>query len=245
MGGPVYFRLMVPKSLPVWIAICLALGTGGASAQGKDTKVLLYKDRLAAPWDTVNCVKNVFKLNPLLFLRGEVPLYYERALSHQVSVEAAVGITTRNFIGGGFTGDVPDDFSAGTRIIARPSAHLGFRWYLTDDIEPQGTYVQCTVAYADQSKDIFRKDSTGQLTDQALRDQRIYNDVRLYAGYQRLSSTSNWLLDLYAGLGYRSRAITQVHEHLDLADRSWHYTVEERHDQVLGLFLGVKVGYGF
>ncbi|MBP8823707.1 MAG: hypothetical protein KBH07_08695 [Flavobacteriales bacterium] len=238
---------MAHKPLPVLFLALSALASGGASAQeqGRNTKVLLYKDRLAAEWDTVNCVKNVFKVNPLLFLRGEVPLYYERALSHRVGVEAAVGLTTRNFMGGDFSGDVPDDFSAGTRIIAKPSAQLGFRWYLTDDLEPQGVYVQCGVAYLDHSKDIFRKDSTGHLTDAALRDQRIYNDVRLHAGYQRLSATSNWLLDVYGGLGFRNRAITQVHERLELSDRSWHYSVEERHDRVLALFLGVKVGYGF
>ena len=76
-----------------------------AQTGGKTTKVLLYKDRLAAQWDTVNCVKNVLKINPLLFLRGEIPLYYERALSHRLSAEIAVGVTFRNYLGGGFTGD--------------------------------------------------------------------------------------------------------------------------------------------
>ena len=239
---------MLHKSLPVLATALLICSGSAASAQGSSggsTKVLLYKDRLAAAWDTVDCVKNVLKLNPLLFLRGEMPLYYERALSHRASLELAAGATFRNHLGGDLTGDEVDAFGAGTRILLRPSFHGGLRYYLTDDIEPQGAYVQCGFAYLDHSKDIFLKDSTGQLTSLSLRDRRLYHDLRLYTGYQRLSATSNWLVDVYGGVGYRNRAINQVREHVDLGDLSWHYTVEERHDQVLVFFLGLKVGYGF
>ncbi len=226
------------------LASFLLGGSVVAQSSGK-TKVVLYKDRLAAQWDTVNCVKNVFKFNPLLFLRGEIPIYYERALSHRLSAEIAAGVTTRNYLGGDFTGDTPDDFSAGTKIIPKLAAHLGFRWYFADDIEPQGTYIQGEFAYIDHSKDIATKDSTGRITDNMLRDQSIYNDVRLYFGYQRLSSTNNWLFDAYCGVGYRNRSITQVNERLNLVERDWTYSVEESHDNVPAFFLGVKIGYGF
>lgn len=238
---------MVRLSMPQFLTMVLLAVSGPVIAQqdGKTTRVLLYKDRLAAQWDTVHCVKNVLKLNPLLFLRGEAPLYYERALSPRISGELAVGVTFRNYLGGGLTGDVADEFSAGTRIIAKPSFHVGIRYYLTADIEPQGAYLQGGFAYLDHSKDISKKDSTGQITDATLRDQRLYNDIRLYFGYQRLSSTSNWLFDAYCGFGLRNRSLIQVSEQLDLGDRSWSYAVEEKHDQVLALFLGVKIGYGF
>lgn len=216
-----------------------------AQSNGKTTKVLLYKDRLAAQWDTVNCVKNIFKINPLLFLRGEIPLYYERALSHRLSAELALGVTFRNYLGGSLFGDVGDEFSAGTKIIAKPSFHVGFRWYFTDDIEPQGLYIQGEFAYLDHSKDITKKDSTGHFTEVILRDQRLYNDIRLYLGYQRLASINNWLFDAYCGVAYRNRSLSMVDERLDLADRRWTYSVEETHDNVLAVFLGVKVGYGF
>ncbi|MBX2981290.1 MAG: hypothetical protein WBB32_14155 [Flavobacteriales bacterium] len=232
--------------LPLFFFLALMLSGGSTVAQSNEkTKVVLYKDRVAAKWDTVNCVKNVLKFNPLLFLRGEIPIYYERALSHRLSAEIAAGVTTRNYLGGDLTGDTPDDFSAGTRIIPGLAAHVGFRLYLTDDIEPQGTYLQGEFAYIDHSKDIAQKDSTGRITDATLRDQSIYNDIRIYFGYQRLSSTNNWLFDAYCGVGFRNRSITQVNERLDLVERDWSYTVTETHDNVLALFLGVKIGYGF
>lgn len=237
---------MARLPLPMLTALMLLVGgTTSAQDRGKPNKVVLYKDRLAAQWDTVNCVKNVFKLNPLLFLRGEAPLYYERALSPKISAEVAVGVTFRNYLGGDLTGDVADDFSAGTHIITKPSFQLGFRYYFTDDLEPQGVYLQGGFAYLDHSKDITRKDSLGHFTEQQLRDERIFNDVRVYLGYQRLSGTSNWLFDAYCGLGYRSRSLTKVHESLNLQDNTWTYTTEEKHDQVPALFLGIKIGYGF
>lgn len=244
---PLTFGLMKGAVGPTLLFLALLWPGSGARAQakGEGTKVLLYKDRLAAQWDTVDCVKNVVKFNPLLFLRGEVPFYYERALSHRLSVELGVGLTTRNYFGGGFTGDLPDDFSAGTRIWSRPSAHAGIRWYLADDIEPQGPYAQVEFAYLDHSKNIFMKDSTGHVGDNSLLDRRVYNDVRLYFGYQRLSATSNWLFDAYCGAGFRNRSITQVNERLELPDRRWTYSVTEKHDNVVALFLGIKVGYGF
>lgn len=226
-------------------ALPALLTPAAAQPGGARTKVVLYKDRIAAQWDTVNCVKNVFKLNPLIFLRGEIPLYYERALSPRLSAELGAGITTRNYLGGGFAGDLADDFGAGTKILNRPALHAGFRWYFTHDLEPVGFYTQVEFAYLDHAKDIFMKDSTGHVGTNSLRDRRLYNDVRLYGGFQSLSPSSNWLVDVYAGVGFRNRSITRVKEHMDLHDRSWQYTVTEEHDNVPALFLGVKLGYGF
>ena len=241
-----YFRRMASLPRPLVAALFL-LFAGAASAQAPKhgAKVILQKDRIAAAWDTVDCVKNVFKLNPLLFLRGEIPLYYERALSHRLSAELAVGITNRNFIDLSFNGEGADDFSAGTHIVVKPSFHVGARYYLTEDIEPQGFYVQGEFAFLDHAKDISEKDSTGRYTSNTLRDDRAYNDVRLYAGYQRLATTSNWLFDAYIGMGLRNRSLNTVEERLNIADGRWTYPQETIHDNVAAFFLGVKVGYGF
>lgn len=228
-------------------ALLFLLFAGHAMAQEKHdkTKIVLYKDRLAAAWDTVNCVRNVIKLNPLLFLRGEVPIYYERALSESLSAELALGITYRNYLDLSFAGEPADVFSAGTEIVAKPAYHFGLRWYLTHDIEPQGAYVQAEFAFMDRAHDIRTRDDSGRFTDIRLRDERKYTDVRAYFGYQRLAGNNNWLFDAYCGIGYRTRDIQEVEEHFDIADRHWSYTQSTRNDQVVVPFLGVKVGYGF
>lgn len=212
------------------------------------TKVVLYKDRIAAQWDTVDCVKNALKINPLLFLRGEIPIYYERALSSRLSAEIGVGLTFRNYVNLTFAGDHADadDFGAGTKIKSNPTAHIGFRYYLVDDLEPQGSYLQVELAYLRYTKEIGVKDSlTGQFNGQTNVDERVFNDVRLYYGIQKLSSSSNWLFDFYGGVALRSRHMTIVNSNYDTADRRWSYDIEEIDDIVPAFFLGVKVGLGW
>ncbi|MBX2972769.1 MAG: hypothetical protein KF797_06675 [Flavobacteriales bacterium] len=229
------------------LSLLLCLCALAAHAQPGKPRVVLYKDRVAAAFDTVDCVKNVIKVNPLLFFRGEIPIYYERAITHRLSLEAGVGVTLRNYIALSFTGDDADDFGAGTEIIPRLSFNAGFRYYFVDDVEPQGAYGQLTFAHLNYTKDIRTKGATGELTDEILRDDRTYNDVRLLFGYQRLSSNSNWLFDVYAGPAFRDRYNVKVEEHLDLTGErpQWAYNVNKSKDQTVAFFLGVKIGVGF
>jgi hypothetical protein len=210
-------------------------------------KVLLYKDRIAAQWDTVDCVKNVIKINPLLFFRGEIPIYFEHAISQRVSMEIGAGVTYRNYLHLTFAGDDADDFGAGTKIIPKPAFHLGARYYFKDELEPDGAYLQVEFAYLDYAKDISAKDSSG-FTGVTYHDERVYNDVRLYYGYQLLGSSSNWLFDLYGGVALRSRHLDVVHENVTFNERGkalYDYKVDPTTDLVPAFFLGVKVGVGF
>lgn len=228
------------------LALFLALFTlQGMAQQKKRSGVVLYKDRLAAQFDTVKTVKNVLKLNPLLFFRGEIPLYYERALSPRLSLEAGVGFTWRNFVNLSFSGADADDYGAGTEIKARPTVHLGVRYYLLPDLEPQGTYLQLGLSHVEYAKDIVKVNPDGSFSNEKELDQRIYNDVRLYLGHQLISATSNWLIDIYGGVGMRDRSMRIVKETLDLTNNTWSYDIEDKNDLVPVLYLGVKVGLGF
>ena len=230
----------------VVIAITLALFLRPAfSQEGTKPRVVLYKDRMAAEFDTVDVVKNVFKFNPLLFFRGELPIYYERALSPNLSLEVGLGVTLRDYLAMSFGGDDADDFGAGTEIIPRPSYHIAARFYTTQDLEPQGWYIQPEFAHLEYVKDIREQTGDGGFTDVTLRDERVYNDLRLLFGYQMLSYSSNWLFDLYGGFAYRSRYMEKVEENFDPANLTYAYEVVTENDAVPALFLGVKVGIGF
>lgn len=236
------------------LALCAtaALGAHAQKVKGRGkpkAKVLLYKEQLAAQFDTVDCVKNAFKINPLLFFRGEIPLYYERALTPRLSMELGLGVTLRNYLALSFVGDDADDFGAGTDIIANPSYHIGARYYLEDDLEPNGLYLNLEFAHLVYSKDIRAKRSDGTFTDVSYLDERTYNDLRLLLGYQSLGYSTNWLLDFYGGVAFRDRQNIIVKEtHIINADPEpdqFIYTVEQRNDRVPALFLGVRIGYGF
>ena len=229
------------------LVFSLSVVCGGAMAQPDKTKakVVLYKDRLAAQFDTVDCVKNVVKINPLLFFRGEIPIYFERAITPWLSIEAGVGVTLRDYLGLSITGNDADEFGAGTEIVPQASFHVAFRYYLTDDLEPQGAYLQGGFSHLRYTKDIRTKGPTGEFTDVVLRDDRTYNDFRLLFGYQMLGSNSNWMFDVYTGAGFRDRYNIIVNERLDFTTEQYTYTVDESKDQVPVFFLGVKVGLGF
>ena len=234
------------RSAPLILVLVLAGAFHGtAVAQNSKARVVLYKERLAAQFDTVNCVKNVFKINPLLFFRGEIPLYYERAVSPNVSLELGVGVTLRDYLALSFNSDDADDFGAGTEIIPSLSYHIAVRYYFLDDLEPQGLYLQPGLSHLVYAKNILVQDADGTYTDQKYLDQRMYNDIRLLLGYQMLSGNSNWLFDLYGGFAYRMRDMQVVTETTDPTTRLTTYGTEQRNDVVPAGFLGVKIGLGF
>ncbi|MFZ1693624.1 MAG: hypothetical protein WAT74_10535 [Flavobacteriales bacterium] len=213
------------------------------------TGVILYKEQLAQQFDTVKCIKNIFKLNPLLFFRGEVPLYYERALTPKLSLEVGLGFTARNYLSLSWVGDDADEYGAGTDIVYNPSYHIGARFYLTDDLEPSGWYINPEFAHLVYSKYIREKNPNGSLSDRRNLDHRTYNDLRILLGYQSLSYNSNWIIDFYGGLGFRNRDNIVVQEnHIINQDPTpdvYEYKVEQRNQNVVAFFLGLRIGLGF
>jgi hypothetical protein len=228
----------------LFLSLCWAQGPGAQAQPGK-TKVLLYKDRMAAEFDTVKVMKNVIKANPLLFFRGELPLYYERALAPNVSIEVGVGLTLRNYLALSLVGDDADDFGAGTEIIPGMSVRAGVRFYMEHDLEPQGWYIQPEFGQLTYTKDILISDPAGGFLEERLRDRRTFNDIRVLGGYQMLSYSSNWVLDFYGGLAFRVRDQLVVTETVDPSTRTFTYTQEQRNDWVPAFYLGLKVGMGF
>lgn len=237
-------HLRYPLRAFATIVFAISFLIGMAQPPDKETKVVLFKEHAKTQWDTVNVMKNCVKLNPLLFLQGEIPVYFERAVSPRVSLEVGLGFTARNYISLQIGGEA-DDFGAGTEVQHRLAAHVAGRYYLTDDLEPYGWYISPEFATRTYTKLITVKDAQGNFTDEILTDERVYNDAKLLIGYQVLSGTSNWLVDFYGGFGARNRDLAKVREEVDLINDTRNYTVEEVDDTVLGVYLGFKFGVGF
>lgn len=214
-------------------------------AQPERAKVVLYKDRLAAQFDTVDCVKNLVKINPLLFFRGEIPIYFEHAITPMLSIEVGLGVTLRDYMAITFTGDDADDYGAGTEIVPNLSYHIGARFYFMADLEPVGWYLHPEFVHLEYAKDIRAIGPDGGFTDETFRDERTFNDLRLLFGYQTLGSSTNWVVDMYGGVGLRSKNEVIVNETLDLNTDTYTYKVTENTENVPAFFLGIKLGIGF
>ena len=225
------------------LVLCLSILTLSASGQKRRTRILVQDDKDQVRFDTVQCVKNAFKLNPLVFLTGEIPLYYERALSPQISFEIAVGYTFRNYVSLLY-GNEADDFGGGVEILPNPSFHFAVRYYFEPNLELEGLYLSPEFSYRKYSKTIAVKDADGRFTDQNNLDERVYNDVKVLIGYQSLSHSSNWMLDFYTGLGVRVRDMQIVEETNNLGS-GWSYEIEQVNDIVPAFYAGVKFGLGF
>lgn len=204
--------------------------------------MLVQDDKHQVRFDTIRAVKNSFKLNPLIFLTGEIPIYYERSLSPQISFEFALGLTFRNYLSVLY-GNEADDLGGGVEVTPNPSFHFAIRYYFEPNFEQEGLYVSPEFSYRKYSKNISEKDPDGRFSDRSNLDERIYWDVKALVGYQSISHSSNWLLDFYTGLGVRVRDMQIVTE-TNTIGSGWTYEVEQVNDIVPAIYVGIKFGLG-
>lgn len=206
---------------------------------------MLFKEHSKSQWDTVSVMKNCVKLNPLLFFHGEIPIYFERAVSERISLEVGLGFTSRNHVSLVVNDDESDDFGAGVEIQPKLATHIALRYYFTDDLEPYGWYLSPEFATRTYTKIITEKDNSGALTNMLRNDERVFNDTKLLLGYQLLGGTNNWLFDMYGGFGLRNRDLKKVRENYDLVNETRTYTDEFIDDTIFAFYLGFKFGIGF
>jgi len=120
---------------------------------------------------------------------------------------------------------------------------LGVRYYLMDSPELNGMYIMPQVAFRRYEKRFNDLDSTGMLTGDSHLDRRDIAEVNLCFGIQQLSRNSNFLFDIYFGIGYARR---NNHEVRRLPDNAQAIFVSEpmvRYGFVP--VLGLKLGWGF
>jgi hypothetical protein len=229
-----------------WAALWVqpALAQDQATARRK-AQVLLYRDQLVHQWDTVDCVKDAIKFDPLLLFRGEVALFYERSLSPRLGAQLGLGVTWRDHFRQSFFPDDADDLGSGATVRVQPSFHLAARYYFPGGLEPEGWYASAEFAQLRYVKGIAEKDTLGHPTQATNEDVRRYLDVRFLGGQQRLSNSGNWLFDWFGGVGLRNRDNHIVIETIDPVSGARAYAIKQQDDLVPTLHVGLRVGLGF
>lgn len=192
--------------------------------------------------DSLVEVHNALKLDPLQVLRGEIPLFYERRISNHISVEVGAGVTRRNWTYALFNVDA-DDLRRNITVKTGPTARLGLRYYFKDSPELDGLYVMPQAAYRIYEKEYAELDSAGDLNGVEHIDRREVGEVNLTIGFQKLAYSSNFLFDVYIGLGYAWRRGTEVFRRE--APVQTLFRSEPLNNDGLVPVIGFKLGWGF
>lgn len=176
---------------------------------------------------------HIVKLNPLMFLRGDVPIYYENNFSSNLSLEAGVGFTLKDYLKNSFSDSVWDMYNLDTeeKMKIGYSFRIGVRYYAANfGFEPEGLYFGLNYRYQKYQSTLT---SVGSL-DAMDEDLQITNgDVFLSVGFVFLFE-ENAFIDPYMGFGFRSRSYDKV----SLNGAS--YQIEQEDDIVPLFVAGLK-----
>jgi len=192
--------------------------------------------------DTLIEVRNAIKIDPLLILKGEMVLVYERAISNHFSAEITLGITRRNWTLP-WLGRDADDLRRNITIKTGPSFKLGFKYYTKNSPELHGFYLMPQFAFRVYEKEFAELDSAGVLNGITHIDRRSINEISLTIGYQHLMLTNNFLLDIYASLGYEERNTQEVFR-IDYTGET-RYNTKKYVAHGFNPMIGLRLGYGF
>jgi hypothetical protein len=69
----------------------------------RDSSIIIFSESPRPGKKSINSISgdgNIIKISPLAFLNGYIPVYYERRIADFFTIQAGVGVTTRNYIRG-------------------------------------------------------------------------------------------------------------------------------------------------
>lgn len=146
----------------------------------------------SAKEDDWSMSRNAIKLNPLLFLRGDIPLYFEKNFNSKFSVELGAGVTTADYLAMSLEIDSTGFDNLESKIGY--SFDVGFRYYASDyAFEPEGLFFGIDYRHQQYFASIDKLDY-----------KRTNNDFRFLIG--NLSNfAENAFWEPYLGLGIRQR----------------------------------------
>ncbi len=193
--------------------------------------------------DSLNRVTTGIKINPLLFFRGELPVYLEQKITGNLSVEAAYLWTKNDVFAGAFDHDLGAQ-SGITEVKTGNGYKLALRWYFRNNLELSGAYISAEYGEREFMTNYFQRDTLGISTNERILDRRNFREIKLIGGIQNLGYYSNFFLDFYGGVGYKFKDFQEVHLEPDISTQPSHFLVFNKSEGI-AFYLGFKVGFGF
>jgi hypothetical protein len=188
--------------------------------------------------------KWILKFNPVLVIRGDVPLYLERRINHTVSLEVAAGITFQDYFKEAIINDQPlDKKDPGVANLSGLSGKFAVRFY-PSHTAPNDFYISPEVDVKNYRKEVsgIYQNDAGTYQHGTLMDQQKYMDVLAICGTQNTPEFDESVyLDWFVGIGIRVGTEDNV-----VNSEGNAATIELKHVNVMNpvLTIGVKLGLG-
>jgi|GEM_PF-4954861 len=199
----------------------------------------------------VRNIKHIIKCEPTLLLNGDLPIHYEYFLFKRMSLEAGLGLTFRDYIR-----DLAFDFndllskspegkgSEFARARLGVSFRAGVRFYPTKKAERgSGPYF----AFQFQAKSynwVSEYKSEKFSAPIEANEKRNFTDFNLIFGKQKVFK-SNITIDMYGGLGVRSRTIKRYKINPSSENNATPLLDDEKTDLIPNIVAGIKLGFAF
>ncbi|MFN6944488.1 MAG: hypothetical protein ACK4ND_06040 [Cytophagaceae bacterium] len=150
--------------------------------------------------ETSSWKNSALKVNPLLIMVGDMPIYYERKLGERISVELGAGITTQNFlyeIGRAFNEPIGNDYEMTLREHSFGYSLSGsLRLYYEEALK--GLYIGPEFRMRHYASEIRQCGSQTIIR----REHRNMQDITFQFGYIAYLG-GNLFFDFYIGIGPR------------------------------------------
>jgi hypothetical protein len=190
----------------------------------------------------------VLKLNPLLIVSGEIPVYLESRLNKGLSLELGIGVTTND--PSYYLLNVPNNQNA-IDLYDSSRSTLGFtfksdiRYYVDRDF-PEGLFFGAGINFKQyNSKFNYTNVSAGQGQPaiQSFSLKRQYTDFLLMVGDQE-DLGSDFYGEVYGGVGLRLKNVENAQQVKDSSGVLVYAPVGKTTNSAL-LSLGLKIGFAF
>ncbi len=202
-----------------------------------------------------NVQKNALKINPLLYVKGELPIYYERALNDYLSVEAAIGMTFKDYSTGLFDDGDSFDEKPEEKINSHVSFKLGLRYY-AGGVVMDGFYFALEFAKRDYTKELtfVHVDNiydpqtytyTNLTQTYHLTEYDNHKEFKLIVGSQEHYYWDNFFVDYYLGVGIDSYEKARVERDFDNITNLSTYKTIPTSSTKPRFYLGLKFGFMF
>jgi hypothetical protein len=246
------YRLLAFSILLFWGSGILAQSNGAGDWRSmKIDRVNVFSDQhapevSAADSDpVVSSASWAIKANPIVLFRGEVPVYIERRLNRNFSMEAALGVTFEDFF--------KESVLQGKSIFQKDpnvdklsgvTSKLALRYYPRHNALSD-LYISPEIDFKNYRKDVsgVYMGADGRYTSGKLRDKQAYADFKAIVGFQNTDEfNSDFYTDWYLGVGLRLGAEDNV-----VTDELNATVIKVKHADILSpvITVGVKIGLGF